>query len=485
MQNNSILKQYYAIFMSVLLTSIAVLGAVFLLLASRYFKDDQFSRLEIPATRAVAATQSEILLNDFKYNKTMLHTVYMYLTSGTEQTDIFWVDLSGSILVCSDQDTCTHQTHIVPSDLLKKANSSIDGYKGVGNIGDMYKKARYIKILPVVTEKGEITSYIVATATTQALTDFLINVLQMLGIATLVVIFIASAVIYATTNRLVAPLRVMAENAKNFGQGDFAHTIAVTSDDEIGQLGTALNNMATSLSVLENTRRSFVANVSHELKTPMTTIGGFVDGILDGTIPPEKQNYYLQIVSDEVKRLSRLVTGMLNVSKIEEGKMSLTPVSFDMLDTVFSTLLSFERQISEKRLEIEGLDCDKVWVEGDVDLIHQVVYNLVDNAIKFVNVGGKLSFSFEVSQGMTYVSVLNTGDGIPKEQLQMVFERFYKADRSRGLNKKGVGLGLYIVRTIVNRHGGEISVSSKEGEYTEFRFSLPTSKNKSARSKRT
>jgi len=480
-QKDSILKQYYAVFMAILLCGIVVLGAVFMLQASRYFRDDQFARMESPASQAVAATRTEIVSNDFKYNKTLLRTMYTYMAAGFDDTDIFWVDLQGQTLVCSDTKMCTHYTHIVPDDLLKKASEGENGYQRISTIGNMYRHNRYVLIKPVALDDGTITSYIIMTATSQALTDFLFHVLRMFGIATLVVIFVAAIIIYTMTARLVAPLRVMADSAKSFGQGDFSRTISITSDDEIGQLGMALNNMAASLSVLENSRRSFVANVSHELKTPMTTISGFVDGILDGTIPPDQQTYYLQIVSDEVKRLSRLVNGMLNASRIEEGKAVLNPVCFNVQQTVIDVLLSFERQLSDKKVEIEGLDVDKIWVEGDTDMIHQVVYNLIDNAVKFVNEGGTISFGFETVQNMVHISVKNTGEGIPKEQLQMVFERFYKTDRSRGLNTKGVGLGLYIVRTIVNRHGGEISVSSKEGEYTEFKFSIPKGKNPTAK----
>ena len=342
----------------------------------------------------------------------------------------------------------------------------------------MYKDSQYVLIIPLMSTGGKVTSYIVATASHTAMSEFLIEVLKMFGTATVVVLIVAGTVIFITTKRLVDPLGYMAQCAKKFGQGDFSQVIPVESEDEIGQLGMALNSMASSLSVLENSRRSFIANTSHELKTPMTTIGGFVDGILDGTIPPEKEKYYLQIVSDEVKRLSRLVTGMLNVSKIEEGKMVLNVVAFDIKDTVFNSLLNFERQIEEKQIAIEGLECDKVMVEGDKDLLHQVVYNLLDNAVKFVNVGGTISFHFENRGDFTAVSVKNTGEGIPKEQLQMVFERFYKTDRSRNQDKKGVGLGLYIVRTIVTRHGGEITVTSKEGEFTQFTFTVPTHKEK-------
>ena len=232
--------------------------------------------------------------------------------------------------------------------------------------------------------------------------------------------------------------------------------------------------MADSLAQQETVRRSFIANVSHELKTPMTSIAGFVDGILDGTIPPEKERHYLTIVSDEVKRLSRLVRSMLNIAKIEAGEMTLKPTVFDINEVVLSSIFTFEQTIETKQLDIRGLDAGKIMVEADEDLIHQVVYNLLENAVKFVNVGGYVEVSYTVDPKRTYINIKNSGEGIPKDEISKVFDRFYKTDRSRSIDKTGVGLGLHIVRSIVNLHQGEVIVRSVEGEFCEFSFSVAT-----------
>ena len=243
---------------------------------------------------------------------------------------------------------------------------------------------------------------------------------------------------------------------------------------KVAELATALNAMAVSLSSVEGMRRSFVANVSHELKTPMTTIAGFIDGILDGTIPDEKRNYYLKIVSNEVKRLSRLVRSMLDLSRIDSGELKINPVRFDMTEVVCTALLSFERRIDEKRIDIVGLgDCPRMEVQGDFDLLGQVLYNLLDNAVKFTNEGGTIAIHLEKKDGRVYCAVRNSGEGVPSHEMPRLFERFYKSDKSRSLDKNGVGLGLYIVKTVINLHQGEIMVRSVEGEYTEFAFWLP------------
>jgi len=232
--------------------------------------------------------------------------------------------------------------------------------------------------------------------------------------------------------------------------------------------------MTNSLSQLEGMRRSFVANVSHELKTPMTTIGGFIDGIIDGTIEEDKQNYYLGIVSEEVKRLSRLVQTMLNMSKLESGEYVLKPELFDMRELLFTIAISQEQQIEHKQIEISGLDTiESVSLKADKDLIHQVVYNLVDNAVKFTPENGKISFSLTRDSKQLTLKISNSGRGIPKEDLPYIFERFYKADKSRSANKNSTGLGLYIAKNIVSAHGGKISAQSEENEITTFTINLP------------
>ena len=202
------------------------------------------------------------------------------------------------------------------------------------------------------------------------------------------------------TYQMTKPLRDMSAAAKQYAKGDFSNRISVPyhkvlggDEDEVAELVTAFNSMANALSAIETSRRNFVANVSHELKTPMTTIGGFIDGILDGTIDSSKSTYYLRIVSDEVKRLSRLVTGMLNMSKIEAGQLKIQPKEFDISAMTFKTMLGFERAIDEKKIEIRGLDkVEPLNICADEDMINQVVYNLIDNAVKFTNEGGYISW---------------------------------------------------------------------------------------------
>ena len=266
----------------------------------------------------------------------------------------------------------------------------------------------------------------------------------------------------------------MSEAAKAMAKGDFSKRIPVTSDDEIGELAVSFNMMTNSLSRLESMRKSFVGDVSHELKTPMTTISGFIDGILDGTIKPGQQEYYLNVVSQEVKRLSRLVNGMLNMARLESGQFEIKPEKFDFYELLCTIVISQEQRIEKSELDIEGLDnIESTMLSADKDLIYQVVYNLVDNAIKFTNKGGKINFETISTKDNVEFIITNTGKGIPEKELPFVFERFYKVDKSRSDIKNSTGLGLYLVRMIVSAHKGNVSVTSKENEFTQFKVILP------------
>ena len=205
-----------------------------------------------------------------------------------------------------------------------------------------------------------------------------------------------------------------------------------------------------------------------------TTIAGFIDGILDGTIPPEKQKQYLTIVSSEIKRLSRLVRSMLDLSRIDSGELKIHQIRFDLRETMFNTMISFEQLIEDKDIHVAGLDeMESVFVDGDPDLLHQVVYNLVENAVKFVDKGGRISVALTEDEKRVTVKISNTGPGITPDDLPLIFDRFYKTDKSRSMDKNGMGLGLYLVKTIIQLHGGDISVQSVQGQETTFLFWIP------------
>lgn len=280
---------------------------------------------------------------------------------------------------------------------------------------------------------------------------------------------------YFITEKTVAPMREMRTAARDFSSGKFETRVRVSGQDEVAELAKAFNQMAESLENLEKMRNSFIANVSHDLRTPMTTIAGFIDSIRDGVIPPEEQPHYLEVVSMEVHRLSRLVSSLLDLSRLQAGDRKFTMVPFDICEMARLILISFEQKIEEKQLDVL-FECeeDRLMVLADRDAIYQVFYNICHNAVKFSRHGGKLRIRLVTSKDKKIrISIYNDGAGIPYEDQPMIFERFYKSDKSRGLDKTGVGLGLFICKTIITAHGEQIRLSSVPGENCEFSFTLP------------
>ena len=265
----------------------------------------------------------------------------------------------------------------------------------------------------------------------------------------------------------------MNKAAKEFAAGHFDVRVPVNGNDEIAELAETFNNMAASLEHNEEMRRLFLANVSHDLRTPMTTISGFIEGILDGAIPPENTNHYLEIIAGEVRRLSRLVNSLLDITRIQAGERKFNMAPFDICELAREIIITSEQRLEAKKLDVVfDADSDNMFVNADRDAIHQILYNICDNAIKFSNEGGRYEIGIHEKSGKVTVSVFNEGIGITAEDLPYVFDRFYKSDRSRGLDKTGVGLGLYIARTIIEAHKEKIWVESEYGKWCRFSFTL-------------
>lgn len=290
----------------------------------------------------------------------------------------------------------------------------------------------------------------------------------------LLVLVAAMIAVYFISNRIISPLREISIAAGRFAKGHFDTRVCVRGRDEIARLAVDFNNMADSLENLEKMRSSFVANISHDLRTPMTTISGFIDEIRSGVIPPEQQDYYLGVIETEIKRLSRLVASLLDLSRIQAGERKFVMRPFDICEMGRQILISFEQPIEEKSLQVE-FDCDNehLSVMADHDAIYQVFYNLCHNAVKFSKQEGLLRIAIkETKEHKIQVAVYNEGKGIAKDDLPFVFDRFYKSDKSRGLDKSGLGLGLFISKTIVDAHEEMIWVNSRENEFCEFFFTL-------------
>lgn len=468
-------KKYFLTTAVIILFSLTAMMMILSFVMSNYLAKDKQNALDT-ACDEVGEYFSVINQDGMEINeKTLIGLIRT--VSGVADSDVFISDNDGNVLLCSCEEwnkekNCLHTSEIISKEYFS-GNTERDKIH-LDTLG-MYKNPHYYSCKVINDESGQRYAAVFATAPVSVVKNLLTYVTKLYILSAVIPIIIMFFAIYAMTYKMTKPLRLMSEASRAMAKGDFSRRIPVMSDDEIGELSASFNMMTNSLAQLEEMRKSFVANVSHELKTPMTTIGGFIDGILDGTIEPDKQEYYLSLVSDEVKRLSRLVQSMLSMSRLESGEFVLKPELFDLRELIFTIVISQEQRIEQKKLSVSGLDeLQAVSIKADKDLIHQAIYNLVDNAIKFTEDGGNISFALSLKNNKTVLTVMNTGVSIPQKDLPFIFERFYKVDKSRSASKNSTGLGLYIVKTIINAHGGTVAVASKDDEYTAFKIVLPT-----------
>ncbi|MGI6030362.1 MAG: HAMP domain-containing sensor histidine kinase [Eubacteriales bacterium] len=405
----------------------------------------------------------------------MTNLIYEQLSSMAAESsgNVLVTDSNGNILFTSSSSLLNELKPRVDEEILDQVRLD-NFFEKRGNLGGIYKSSLYTIGVPVTTNQGNFIGAVFLSAPTPYTEGMLYELSKLMVHASFIVLIISLFVSYIVTNEIIRPLKTMSRVVHEYSKGNFKCRVPVDGEDELSQLAIAFNDMAVNLERMNDTKNNFLSNVSHDLKTPMTTIGGFVDGILDGTIPPEKQTYYLKIVSDEVRRLSRLVKGLLDVQRFESGSAKLNRTKFNLCEMVSTILIGFEQQINAKNIYIEvHFEEDDMEVFADHDMIFQVVYNLMDNAVKFVNQDGIISLRVVREDKKVKCYVKNTGTGISSQDIKHIFDRFYKADSSRGMDKKGVGLGLFIVRSIIVAHEEELNVDSMEDAYCEFSFTLP------------
>lgn len=438
-------------------------------------KDNLIENANQVASIIVAASDYNSANRTLVVENPELFTVTISTMAQSIDADIFVVNNKGEFQYCSELQDCTHQNKTVSQNIL--GNTVGGNFFEFGTLDGFYDYTHYTAGVPIIVDEAgtkQIVAFCYVSVKSQFVSSLTMAMMRLFFSAAFITVLIALVVVGILSYRMAKPLRQMSNAAKKFAVGDFSARVTVMGNDEVSELAVAFNQMADSLTASESMRRSFIANVSHELKTPMTTIAGFVDGMLDGTIPKERHSHYMNIVSLEVKRLSRLVQSMLSLSRIDNGELKLNRQEFEMFSVIVNVLAGFEQKIYEKNLQIKGLENFKqLKVDADPDLMHQVIYNLIENAVKFTNENGYISFSAISTKYEISVAIENSGPGIPPEDIRYVFDRFYKTDKSRSIDKKGMGLGLFITRSIMRLHGGYIYVESEPDKYCRFTFSLP------------
>ena len=477
----SIYGRQFAMMAGVVLFSFLLLGASFAAVSYQYITSDRQKSLERTADNVANITATALVqLEDRRLDSGFIRTNLSSLAT-MAGADILLTTGDGQIALAvrSDGTIAPHLIgYALPDSIVSWASEH--SFASMSTLNGFYDAPHYVVGVPITlrtTQGGTDISYVAGlvflSSETSVLTNMWREMAQLFLLTAAAVISLTFLVSSFTTLYHSKPLKNIAGAARAFGHGELDVRVDVGNRaDEIGELAEAFNAMADSLAQSEKRRTEFIANVSHELKTPMTTIAGFADGILDGTIPPEQEEKYLQVISSETRRLSRLVRNMLDTSRLREDEADTSHTQFDVCELFLRVLVSLESKITDKNLDvITDLPDESIPVWGDSDAITQVCYNLLDNAIKFSPPGGALELAIKVRGSKCFVSVGNEGEPIPEEEIPLIFDRFHKSDRSRSLDRDGVGLGLYIVKSILNSHREDITCSCEDG-CTRFTFTL-------------
>ncbi|MEN8905874.1 MAG: ATP-binding protein [Clostridiales bacterium] len=486
---DSIFKKIVFTFVTILIFSFSVTGVILYYTLGNYVIDE--SKKELDYNMDMTMERIRYLQNDRDELQIMLD----YMSSNTNSM-IILVGLDANIAILSYEESL--QPYVLS--IQDKFSDNPDGfhkltnkkqYEGLlsgempelvddNNFFGLFKDEKVNTWLTVgkplyldQVSKKNISGAVYISRPLTYVTKARNEIIKLFVYAVLISTLLALLLFYVLSLKMTRPLQKINVAVKDVSKGDFKGLLKIESNDELGELAKNFNNMVISLNKLEEMRSGFIANVSHELRTPVTSIKGFIEGILDGTITKDRQDEYLLIVKEETIRLTRLVNNLLNLAKIESGSIEIKPVNFDVNEMIRRIIIKFENLIVEKDITINAnFEEEYVYVKADKDSIEQVITNLLHNAIKFTDMNGKITINTELKRNKVYVTIEDNGIGIEKRELDRIWERFYKTDKSRSTDKKGAGLGLSIVKNILNENKGKIWVESESNKGTKFTFTL-------------
>ncbi|MBE6903143.1 MAG: HAMP domain-containing histidine kinase [Ruminococcaceae bacterium] len=460
--------KFYLRIAVILLCSFAFISVmIFILLFKQNYEIKQKELVQV--SKRVADTVSSFYEFPSSLDERAFKNTLSFFSDSTDCM-IFITDVTGDIWAYVGSSTPPKQ---ISHNLIEQTYK--DGIlTHMGKLDNLLQRKSFCVAIPYYSRGGSVLGVVVMAYPFINFYEPFKEITLISVLAVLAALFVSYVVMYVVVERMLRPIKAMSMAVKEMANGDFSRTIPVIGTDEISELSESFNEMAHSLGELEEMRYSFISNVSHELKTPMTTISGFVDGMLDGTIPLENHGHYLEIVSNESKRLTRLVNTLLDATRISEGKVKFNMIEFDVCSMITDIAETLQMEFDKKDIKVfVNVAKNPLVTVADEDAIYRVVYNIAENAIKFTQPGGKISFSVATDNKKIFVGIKNTGEGIKQTDIPYVFDRFFKADKSRGVDAKGVGLGLYMAKQIIKAHKENIWVNSVYKEYAEFVFTLP------------
>lgn len=493
----AVTTRYMVVFMSLIIVTIFILGVLITSIIENYSVDEKMD--ELSTSNMLFKTYYHIPVRSvtaegFKENEEQLNTVLKVIFLTSETSQIVVSDNLGNIIIYSyktkgeNMPTTVYMAETsTDTTVLKSSKLPLNTMQDIDKSGDVSMKNScnglfndnviwFASVLK--SESGEVDGYVISFESRDEGAGLGFEMIRSISYTAMWLSVVMLVAIYVVSYKVTTPLREISNAAKSFAHGKYNVRVPERGNDEITDLARSFNKMAVEIKSKDDMQKQFLSSVSHDLRTPMTTIAGFIDGILDGAIPAEKQDYYLNIIKSEIKRLSRLVSSLLDISRLQSGDRKFDKKTFNICELSRQTIISFEQQFNEKKLNVE-FDTEEydMWAYGDKDAINQVVYNLCHNAIKFSYNEGKYRVNIRnTDDGKIKFSVFNEGIGIQEDELPFVFDRFYKSDKSRGLDKTGVGLGLFISKTIIDAHNGDMRVNSVYEQWCEFSFTLQKEK---------
>lgn len=456
----------YAILLLLVITTISISMA--LLLSNFYERKEVEQIASVAQTIEYWTSQLQVEQTDAQSARAYEHMLHSW--SRLIMSDITVADRNGDIL----DSTCGIKS--IP-DSLKKSLSDDSVTVKKSDFGGFYSHNVLTVAFPVRYKDNRIATIFFNRGIPE-LRKTVIELLMMFLISSLFALCFAFVMVYIQARQISSPIVAINKAAGMIAAGNFSERVNVTTNDEIGQLASTFNFMASSIEKSEKNRRRFVSDVSHELRTPMTSISGFVQGMLDGTIPEESRDDYLKIVLEESTRLTRLVNDMLEMSKMQSDQFRLNITEFDINELIRTCLINLEKRIEDRSLDVEvDFRPERLTALGDKDQITRVMINLFDNAIKFSHPGTTIEIKTWIANGKVHVSVSDTGDIVSSNDIRHLFDRFYKTDTSREKDRTGAGLGLSLVQNIINLHNQQITARCIPNEdlksgVTTFEFTL-------------
>lgn len=467
---SSIFKKQFVVYLGTLFISFLFTGAVLTGAFGSYFTEQK---------KQMLVEQGEKISNVFKqayywgglYDKDKLNNEIQILDEYLDASFIY-VDTDFSVLMISNDIDPKWLGQSLPLYEVKSVIEKGEIVETQGHMGEIFEKPVITVGYPVIIE-DKTTGAIFMNSPMTELEMTMEGAYKIIASTMLVFFFVGFVIVYFSSKKISKPLMEINNAAKVISSGDFEKRIVVSGKDEVAQLAQSFNDMAESLYEQERRRREFISNISHDLRSPLTSMHGFLQAIIDGTIPDEKKEHYLNIVLDETERLATLANNIININKLDDDGDELKPSAFNLNELITKTVYSFETRAINKNLNLKIVFAtNETYVYADYEKIQRVIYNLLDNAIKFTDLGGEITITTTIKDKKVYVSVKDNGRGISKKSQKRIFDRFYKADVSRGEDKKGSGLGLSIVKHFIRAHGETITLNSDPGKGCEFIFTL-------------